>query len=97
MEHKQWSVELEGSRHAVTLDWTYFGGYREVRVDDRVVDESRIPMRWRSTQSFAIDGHPAVVRTEPSRRLSPYFVIGLEVDGRLVESDTPLSKWEKRG
>jgi hypothetical protein len=52
-------------------------------------------MRWRSTQDLDIDGHAAVVRTEPSRSLSPYFRITLEVDGVPVAPEPGASRWER--
>ena len=94
MERKSWKVDLNGAQHAVALDWTYFGGRREVTLDRELVSESTIPMRWRSEQTFQIDGHPAVVRTKPARRLSPWFVISLEVDGATVPPEPGKSRWE---
>lgn len=87
-------MELDGARHEVVLLWTYWGGAREVQVDGSTVDRSRVPMRWRSEQSFDLAGHRAVVRTRPSSRFSPWFVITLEVDGRTVEPDAGFSRWE---
>mgnify|MGYP000329788969 CR=1 FL=1 len=95
MEQTIWNVELDGATHEVRLDWTYFGGRREVFVDGVQRHVSVIPMRWRSTQEFEIDGHPCVVATEPSSLISPYFRISLRVDGRVVEAETPKSKWER--
>ena len=94
MERKSWTVDLDGDQHTVVLNWTYFGGRREVVLDGQVVDESTIPMRWSSEQTFEIGGRPAVVRTKPRRNLSPYFVITLEVDGQPVEPDPGSSGWE---
>lgn len=89
MERKSWTVDVDGTEHVVALDWTYYGGRRRVSLDGAVVDESTVPMRWRSEQSFFdLAGHPAVMRTRPSKRFSAYFLIELEVDGRLVESVT---------
>lgn len=68
------------------LDWTYCGGRRRVSLDGAAVEESNVPMRWRSEQSFDLHGHPAVVRTRPSKRFSGRFLIEFEVDGRPVES-----------
>lgn len=79
-----WDVEVDGKAHSVSLDWTYWGGYRGVRVDGSVADESTVPMRGRSEQTVQVDGHSALIRTRPSSRLSPYFVIELELDGRIV-------------
>ncbi len=94
MERKSWKVDIDGAQHTVVLEWTYYGGRREVTVDGRVVSKSTIPMRWRSEQRFEIEGHPAVVRTKPSRRLSPWFVISLEVDGSTVPPGPERSRWE---
>lgn len=95
MERKSWTVDIDGGQHAVALNWTYYGGRREVTVNGRVVSTSTIPMRWRSTQTFDIDGHPAVLCTRPSFPvLSPWFVITLEVDGGVVQPDPGKSRWE---
>jgi len=94
VERKSWTVDVDGKQHAVVLNWTYWGGRREVTLDDRVVAENTLPMRWRSGQAFVIDGHPAVVRTAPAGRFSPYFVISLEVDGEGVTPDPGSSRWE---
>lgn len=87
MERKTWTVDVAGTQHVVALDWTYYGGRRRVSVDSRVLDDSSVPMRWRSEQFFDIDGTAAVVRTKPAGRLSAHFLIDLEVGGRTVEPD----------
>ncbi len=94
LERKVWTVDVDGGPHAVVLHWTYFGGHRELEVDGRVVGESTVPMRWRSEQAFEIAGHRAVVRTQPARRVSPWFVITLEVEGKAVAPDPGESRWE---
>lgn len=95
MERKSWTVDIDGDQHTVVLNWTYWGGRREVVVDGQVVSTSTIPMRWRSTQALDINGHPAVLRTKPSFPvLSPWFVITLEVDGRPVQPEPGKSRWE---
>ena len=92
MEHKSWIVDLDSRTHTVVLDWTDYGGRRQVSVDGQVVDSSTVPIRWRSTQAFEIDGHQAVVRTRPSGPLSPLFVIYLEVDGKPVVPEAAKSR-----
>lgn len=94
MERKSWTVEVDGDRHAVVLDWTYYGGRREVTVDGRLVSRSSFPLRWRSEQAFRVAGHPAVVRTKPSGPPSPKFVITLEVDGTVVPPEPGKSRLE---
>jgi FAIM1 (Fas apoptotic inhibitory molecule) protein len=94
MERKAWTVEVDGRPHEVVLQWSYWGGAREVQVDGQTVDRSKVPMRWRSEQSFEVAGHNAIVSTRPSRRISPWFVITLEIDGRDVEPDAGFSRWE---
>ena len=94
MERKSWTVDLDGRGRTVVLDWTYWGGRRQVSVDGEVVESSTVPMRWRSTQAFQIDGHQAVVRTRPSGPVSPRFVITLEVDEKAVQPDPGKSGWE---
>ncbi|HEU0103713.1 MAG TPA: hypothetical protein VFR07_15440 [Mycobacteriales bacterium] len=87
MDRKTWTVDVEGAQHLVALDWTYYGGHRRVSVDHEVVADSTVTARWRSEQTVDIDGHRVVVRTRPARRLSPYFVIELELDGRPVAAN----------
>jgi hypothetical protein len=96
VERKSWTVDVDGAQHAVVLNWTYYRGGRQVTVDGQVVDESTVPMRWKSEQAFTVAGHPATVRTKPAGRVSPYFVITLEVDGKPVTPDpgTP-ARWER--
>lgn len=108
MEQKPWTVDIDGGEHTVVLNWTYYGGRREVVVDGRAVSKNTIPMRWRSEQAFEIDRQPAVVRTQPARRISRFrdiaeavhgagaalFVITLEVDGKAVQPDSGKSRWE---
>lgn len=96
MATKTWDVETDGRRHEVVLDWGYWGGRREVRVDGQVVDSSTVPMRWKSTQEFDLDGHRCVLTTRPSKRLSAYFRIELEVDGRKVASPDAPDVWETK-
>jgi hypothetical protein len=94
METKSWNVDLDGERHEVKLLWTYFGGKREVEVDGTVVEKSTVPMRWRSSQSFDLAGHAAVLTMRPVRPLSKYFAIALTVDGTEVEPNPGSSNWE---
>lgn len=96
VDRMTWAVEVDGNRHTVELDWTYWGGYRGVRVDGQLVTESTLPMRWKSEQGFALGGSQVVVRTRPSSRVSPFFVIELEVDGRPVAPlPGPRSAWQR--
>ena len=96
MEHKTWKLDLDGDAHVVRLDWTYWGGLREVFIDGEQRHESVVPMRWKSSQAFEIDGRHCVVKTEPSALLSPKFRISLEVDGQPVASEPGSSFWETR-
>ena len=96
MDRTSWQVEVDGTTHRVTLDWTYWGGYRGVRLDGEVVAESTVPMRWRSEQPVPLEGHSAVVRTRPATRVSPFFVLELEVDGRLVPPEPGRrGRWQR--
>lgn len=93
MEQKTWKFDLDDTEREVRLDWTYWGGHREVFLDGVSRHESVIPMRGRSQQRFEIDGHPAIVRTEPENFVK--FKITLEVDGRLVEAEAVTKPyWE---
>lgn len=96
MERKTWTVSIDGTEHSVALNWTYWGGERQVVVDGEVVDDDARLMRWTSAQEFDLGGHRAVVRTEPAKRFSTQFVITLEVDGAVVEPDPGQpSRWER--
>ena len=95
MERKVWQVDVGGTQHEVVLQWTYWGGDRQVLLDGELIHSDSQLMRWKSEQPFKIDGHTAVVRTKPKTKVSPYFVISLEVDGREVPSTSKLSKWER--
>lgn len=96
MERKSWSVDVDGTQHVVVLNWTYYGGERQVSVDGQVVDDSTVPMRWRSEQSFGLGGRQAVVRTQPAKRISPYFRVTLELDGTVVPPDAgKVARWER--
>lgn len=98
MDRKTWTVELDGMTHVVALDWTYWGGDRQVSVDGRVVHRDTRAMRWRSSQDFDLGGHRALVTTAPSRRGSAFFAIALEVDGRVVDPDPgQRAFWEAKG
>ncbi|WP_354701693.1 hypothetical protein DSM112329_02020 [Paraconexibacter sp. AEG42_29] len=96
MALKTWTVETQGNRHEVTLDWGYWGGRRTVSVDGKEVDSSTFPLRWKSTQEFDLDGTPCVVRTKPSTKFSARFLVELEVDGRLIDSSSPRDGWESK-
>lgn len=94
MDHKVWKFEVNGDSHIVQLDWTYWAGRRDVLVDGKPRHESVIPMRWKSSQAFEIDGSHCVVTTEPHGTLSPMFRISLRVDGELIEPESGSSFWE---
>ena len=96
MDRKSWKVDVDGKQHEVVLNWTYWGGARQVSLDGKVVNDSTVPMRWKSEQAIDVDGRRVVVRTKPFKRVSPYFVIELEVDGKAVAAEPgPTSQWEK--
>lgn len=65
MAQKTWNVALDGTTHTVQLNWTYWGGEREVVVDGTVVNEDRKLLRWESDQHFDIDGHHFNIVTRP--------------------------------
>lgn len=94
MVEKRWTVTCDGVDHVVSLEWTYFGGRRDISVDNKAMRTSIWPMRWKSEQHFTLDGRDAVVRTRPYRKAPWLFVISLEVDGVEVASDSASSAWE---
>lgn len=65
-----------------------------MQVDGETVNENTVPMRWKSTQPFEVDGHECVVKTRPSGPLSPMSKIWLEVDGETAAHAE--SMWESR-
>ena len=96
MEQKTWTFDLDGQTHVVRLDWTYWGGRRDVWVDGVQRHESVIPMRWRSSQAFDIGEHQGVVTTAPTKTISGRFRITLEIDGQPIEPEPGSSFWEGR-
>lgn len=84
MAQRNWTIDLDGREHTVTLNWTYWGGEREVLVDGRVVNENQKLLRWESNQEFEIDGHQCAVITRPQHPNLVEFDIELLVDGRAV-------------
>lgn len=96
MERKVWKLDIDGAQHEVVLNWSYWGGFRQLVVDDRIVDTNEKLMRGRSEQRIEVAGHPVAVRTQPIKPLSPYFRIMLELDGRDVAPEpAPKSTWER--
>lgn len=84
MALRNWTIDLDGREHTVTLNWTYWGGEREVLVDGRVVNEDKKFLRWESHQEFELDGHHCAVITRPQRSNITEFDIELRVDGRVI-------------
>ena len=72
MAQKTWKVALDGTTHTEQLNWTYFGGEREVRVDGTVVNEEHKMLRWNSDQEFTLDGHRCRVVTRHSMSSSTW-------------------------
>lgn len=96
MYRKTWKIPVDGEEHRVELNWSYWGGAREVLADGKVVNHDRMPMRWRSEQTFDLAGHEVKVITKPSKPLSGYFKIELTVDGSPVASDDAPTFWETK-
>lgn len=94
MEQKTWRFDLDGTAHVVRLDWTYWGGRREVFVDGEERDASTVLGRWRSSQTFDLDGRHGVVETRPTKMISVKLNITLEIDGQPVEAEPGSSFWE---
>lgn len=79
-----WRVEANGSEHEVVLNWSYWGGRREVVVDGEVIDSRRRPLLWWSEQPFQIDGQQCKVVTRPQNINVAKFEVELFVGDRLV-------------
>lgn len=87
MAQKTWNVELDGKTHSVQLNWTYFGGAREVVVDGAVVNEDRKLLRWESDQHFEIDGHDCHIVTQPQAKNVAAFDVDLFVGNTLINAE----------
>jgi len=87
MAQKTWNVELDGKTHTVHLNWTYFGGAREVVVDGNVVNEDRKLLRWHSDQHFDIDGHDCHIVTRPQRVNVTAFDVELFEGNTIIDAE----------
>lgn len=87
-----WNIEVDGAVHEVKLEWTYWGGERDVYVDGVLVDEDKKPLRWKSDQQVDVAGKRVTVLTRPHSALhSARFSVLLQVDGAEIEPDENLS------
>jgi hypothetical protein len=84
MRRSTWHVDENGSRHEVVLNWSYFGGKRELVVDGQVVSDQRRPVLWWSEQPFQLDGQPCKVVTRPQNINFAKFEVELLVGDRLI-------------
>ncbi len=87
MAEKTWKVDLDGKTHTVQLNWTYWGGEREVVVDGIVVNEDRKLLRWESDQQFTIDGHECQIVTRPQSTNIAAFDVDLFVGKTLIDAE----------
>ena len=83
-----WQIEVDGQQHEVELQWTYWGGERNVLVDGTIVDADTQALRWKSDQSIDVGGKRCVVITRPKKVNKVAFDVLLEVDGQEL---TPAS------
>ena len=63
-------------------------------VDGQQRHESVIPMRWRSSQAFELEGAHCVVTTEPTGLMSTKFCTFLEINGESIKPHPGLSFWK---
>ena len=85
-----WRVDVDGRPHEVVLNWTYWGGKREVVLDGDVVAKQRKPLLWWSEQAFRVDGQACRVVTRAQKANTLEFDAELFVGDTLVraQSDT---------
>lgn len=83
-----WQVDANGGRHEVVLNWTYWGGRRELVVDGQVISDQRRPMLWWSEQPFQLDGQPCKVVTRPQKINVAKFEVELFVGDTLVRAQS---------
>ena len=83
--NQSWNVILDGKQHIITLNWTYYGGTREVVVDGQMVDRSTEWLRPESKQHFVIDNHMCEIVTRPRQDDMFTFEIMLFIDGKKVD------------
>jgi len=81
---KTWQPDVNGSRHEVVLNWTYWGGKRELVVDGEVASRERRPLLSWSDQRFQLDGQACKVVTRPQRVNIAKFDVELFVGNTLV-------------
>ena len=87
-----WNLDVDGSTHEVKLEWTYWGGDRDVYVDGALVSESKLLLRWKSDQEIEVAGRTARVITKPhSVAHAARFTVLLEFQGKELEPDRNLS------
>ncbi len=77
-----WNVNVNGTAHEVRLEWTYWGGQRDVYVDGTVVQGDTSPLRWSSTQPVDVAGKQVAVITRPRKVNKAAFDVVLQVDGQ---------------
>lgn len=79
-----WQVDMNGRQHEIVLNWTYWGGKREVVLDGDVISSERRPLLWWSEQPFQIDDEACKVVTRPQKINTTEFHVELFVGDRLV-------------
>ena len=70
------------------MQWTYFGGERELNVDGQIADDNTLLMRWTSEQHFTVGGRAGRVVTRPQRINFAAFDIELYLSDRLIPPTT---------
>ena len=84
MARATWNIDVDGQPHTIELQWTYFGGERELSVDGQIADDNTIPFRWTSEQHFTVGGQVGRVVTRPQRINVAAFDVELYLDDRLI-------------
>jgi len=97
LSDKSWVVELDGRRHEIRVQHSYFSARRQIFVDgSRIMDIRPGPLtalRWWNTateHTFVVAEHPCSVRIDPTVDNATYHK-ELSVDGRDVETGAPVA------
>jgi Fas apoptotic inhibitory molecule (FAIM1) len=90
MPKKSWTIQLEDGNHLIDLDKRWASGKRVIRVDDRIVFESKLA--WMNTgndDEFRVGLHECVLHSRTNGFTASY---DLSVDGRSVHTGQPMTK-----
>lgn len=87
MTTKTWNFELDGFKHTVVLEHGYFSGKRKIRVDGKMVEESKKLFDMGSDHIFAVAGHTCSIHI---RTNWVTFYYDFAIDGISMTSGMPV-------